>query len=911
MQVNITNTNINVNNDDKLNTSTYKSVQQTSKSGATSSIFAGGDIFGINTAKTTAVTYSKNETEEKAVMDNENIKEKLAEAVNSLMSMITPEGYNGLSELGIIPDEENPELSIGVYERIQMELATYCEDYVPTSLNINKEKLQEITGSAAFANAVEKAMDLKNMSEDSKACIVQSDEVPTIDNVYKEAHSSVGHNTMKKELSEDEMSSIIPQIEKMFEMAGIENNDTNMQIAKWMISYSIPLTPEKINKAIIIDKSLSLSTEEFETAIRENISYSMYFTGSEKCALFTKGQYDLESIKKCLETIHNVSDEAIYETVTTDKCLNVENLDNANHDKANENTDEIKLDTPKLLQAKKTILEARVVMTSTSLLKIQSLGVDIKSVAINELVEEIENIQQKIAEEFLESVGANPTAENKELLLNTTIAVNGIRYASISMVAAVSVETDTLETVSKTALTYGITSYEKVGTEVRRDLGDSINKAFENVDNLLEQIGMEASEINRKAVRILGYNSMDVTVENVEKMAEAANEIEYLVKNLTPKAASYLISNNINPMDTDIKTLNKQLEQINQELNITTVENFAEYLWKLDKTDGISTEDRKKFIEIYRTLNKITEKDSRSLGAAISSGYELTMENLLAAAKSRNISAEVVKKFIDSDESNEYELFKISKLQENVVSEEEVTELISNNIPVTPKNMKNVKELKTNGKVLEKLYENSPESVKKLLLKIEENIGDEMGLKEAYEKLSEEQQVVIKDEMSSISPTYGNIEAVLANNGMIDLMKKLSKNESYYVPVEINGSITNVHLTVISGTEESSLTVNMKESLLGEINLQMNIETDTESNKVKLQGMLIFKDSGMKEKAEKLASDYTNELSKNNINVSSITVINSMSYKSKLQNSAEKGETSVLFKCAKLFINTIKTYGNE
>ena len=911
MQVNITNTNINVNNDDKLNTSTYKSVQQTSKSGATSSIFAGGDIFGINTVKTTAVTYSKNDTEEKAVMDNENIKEKLAEAVNSLMSMITPEGYNGLSELGIIPDEENPELSIGVYERIQMELATYCEDYVPTSLNINKEKLQEITGSAAFANAVEKAMDLKNMSEDSKACIVQSDEVPTIDNVYKEAHSSVGHNTMKKELSEDEMSSIIPQIEKMFEMAGIENNDTNMQIAKWMISYSIPLTPEKINKAIIIDKSLSLSTEEFETAIRENISYSMYFTGSEKCALFTKGQYDLESIKKCLETIHNVSDEAIYETVTTDKCLNVENLDNANHDKADENTDEVKLDTPKLLQAKKTILEARVVMTSTSLLKIQSLGVDIKSVAINELVEEIENIQQKIAEEFLESVGANPTAENKELLLNTTIAVNGIRYASISMVAAVSVETDTLETVSKTALTYGITSYEKVGTEVRRDLGDSINKAFENVDNLLEQIGMEASEINRKAVRILGYNSMDVTVENVEKMAEAANEIEYLVKNLTPKAASYLISNNINPMDTDIKTLNKQLEQINQELNITTVENFAEYLWKLDKTDGISTEDRKKFIEIYRTLNKITEKDSRSLGAAISSGYELTMENLLAAAKSRNISAEVVKKFIDSDESNEYELFKISKLQENVVSEEEVTELISNNIPVTPKNMKNVKELKTNGKVLEKLYENSPESVKKLLLKIEENIGDEMGLKEAYEKLSEEQQVVIKDEMSSISPTYGNIEAVLANNGMIDLMKKLSKNESYYVPVEINGSITNVHLTVISGTEESSLTVNMKESFLGEINLQMNIETDTESNKVKLQGMLIFKDSGMKEKAEKLASDYTNELSKNNINVSSITVINSMSYKSKLQNSAEKGETSVLFKCAKLFINTIKTYGNE
>ena len=41
------------------------------------------------------------------------------------------------------------------------------------------------------------------------------------------------------------------------------------------------------------------------------------------------------------------------------------------------------------------------------------------------------------------------------------------------------------------------TAYETLKTEPRADLGDSIQKAFRNVDSILEDLGLDATEANR------------------------------------------------------------------------------------------------------------------------------------------------------------------------------------------------------------------------------------------------------------------------------------------------------------------------------------------------------------------------------------------------------------------------------
>lgn len=61
--------------------------------------------------------------------------------------------------------------------------------------------------------------------------------------------------------------------------------------------------------------------------------------------------------------------------------------------------------------------------------------------------------------------------------------------------------------------------YETLMTAPRKDLGDSIRKAFGNVDAILEDLNQDVTEENRRAVRILGYNRMSIDEGNIERVS--------------------------------------------------------------------------------------------------------------------------------------------------------------------------------------------------------------------------------------------------------------------------------------------------------------------------------------------------------------------------------------------------------
>ena len=52
--------------------------------------------------------------------------------------------------------------------------------------------------------------------------------------------------------------------------------------------------------------------------------------------------------------------------------------------------------------------------------------------------------------------------------------------------------------------------YETMMTAPRQDMGDSISKAFRNVDDILKDLDLETSYGNQRAVRILAYNQMEL-----------------------------------------------------------------------------------------------------------------------------------------------------------------------------------------------------------------------------------------------------------------------------------------------------------------------------------------------------------------------------------------------------------------
>lgn len=909
------------------------------------------------------VTYSKD------VMGEEQNRAKeqatAASLIDSLNTMITPEGYDQMEELGIVVDDENPELSMSVYERIQMELATYCKDYVPTGLNIDEKKLEELLGSAAFANAVDKAMSVRNLDDQTKAAIVKDENIENlqIDKVYEKAYSCMkngttnyaGNNTAasaaggtansgetlgKKEIDDKVWEELKPQIEKLLSNWGIENTKEIEGISKWLVSNEIPVTKENICKAVMLQDNSRLDEQQYKDMVERNVAYALYFSGNTRGAAIEKGQYELADVNQAIESINNITNGQLDRLIEDNKELNIENINKYAKLPAEE------ADTPvkesigvstsesgniqqagagennegniQIITARKVVVEATLIMTVPALMRVKQLGININVTDLTTLLDKINEMENKEAEKYLESVDAKVTQTNISSFIATNKAMLTIKQTDISFVARVQ-KTDSLEKVAKIA----ISSYEEGATRVRKDLGDSYEKAFSNIDDILDNLDMEPNEENKRAVKILGYNAMSITKASVENVKEMAGQIDNLVENLNPKAAAYLIANDINPMKKNILELNSELENINEDIG-TTEENYAQFLWNLEKSNSISKEDRQKYISLFRNIKSITKKDIQALGAVINSNMDFTMDSLLMAVKSRKITGEIYKW---GDNGETYEEYKLNMQKEGVVTDEQINQLISNHIVVTPRNIKNTDKLQNEKDVFDTFYNSSSEEVKAIVDNILD-ADDPEELNQAFENIYMEAKKTVKNQIHKELPLYSDIETALENSGLARIVNEYAKNDTYYIPVKTGENITNIHLTLKSGEEESKAFVDIKESWAGELHFEFYENDNT------LKGMLVYENKSSVNEVNEMAADFKALLSENNIQVTDITVVNSETYigtsnieskkttresinrsnslnerdTDKSKNS-EKGKR--LFRAVKLFITTVRTYETQ
>lgn len=292
-----------------------------------------------------------------------------------------------------------------------------------------------------------------------------------------------------------------------------------------------------------------------------------------------------------------------------------------------------------LLVARRQLEEARLVMTAEANYALLRRGVYIDTEPLAALVEKLRASENQYYENLLREQGVEPGRENTAIFRETTEKVEEIRYVP-AYVLGIREETDTINAVHKAGLAMRDTferaneRYETLMTEPRPDLGDSIQKAFRNVDAILEEIGLAATEANRRAVRILGYNGLSITQESVAQMKQADEEVQRVFCNMTPAVVTQMIKKGINPLDMDFKSLNAAAEQIQRESGGRDAERFAEYLWKLEKNNAISEDGRNTYIGIYRLIHQVEQTDGAAVGAVLNQGADLTMRNLITAVRS-------------------------------------------------------------------------------------------------------------------------------------------------------------------------------------------------------------------------------------------------------------------------------------
>lgn len=588
-------------------------------------------------------------------------------------------------------------------DKIKMELAKAGVDISIFGDDLSMDQLAEMLGSTGMAYQMEQAItaadlpateenisdceetlkqaaDLTKCNEQTVKYMVENELPPTVENLYKAQHSTAAGTTapMQQEPVMDE--NFKKQIEQVIKEAGLEVNETTLGYSQWMLENDIPLTAENLKFAADLYEmefplDMAKIMEGMMTAISEG--------NRPGDAMVLDGYSMADRAQQAAEVVERATDADIWTVVERGQQVTVENLAAAhNSNVANGGGDaketgsadtkaattqipEYAQEDIKYITARRQLEEIRLMMTTQANYALLKKGISIETQPLEELVEQLKSLENDYYKNLLHNNGIEPTPENAALLAETVGKTEELKGVPAYVLGTTAPENHTVNTLHEngTALKAEMQkageAYETLMTAPRADMGDSIQKAFQNVDDILKDLGMETTEANQRAVRILAYNQLEITADSINQMKAADQKVQVLFQNLSPSVVMEMIREGINPLDMDIDQLNAKAEEIKNQIDAGGEEKFSKYLWKMEQKQEITPEERDSYIGIYRLLNQIDKTDGAVIGALLNQGAELSMKNLLTAVRTnRNpgINVSVDDSFGEADTVNTQEL---------------------------------------------------------------------------------------------------------------------------------------------------------------------------------------------------------------------------------------------------------------
>ena len=554
--------------------------------------------------------------------------------------------------------DATPDDMVNIIEKIKIELAMHSDDYVNYGTAVSKDKIESVTGSAATAASVEsrmqgadiavndesvaevkstleKSKELKPLSENTKNYMVANGIEPSIAGIYQAqaaTSSSISADGVTigrcvNAISDADFEALRPGIEKIIASSGLEVNDNILADARAFIDAQIPVTKENLEykaqlDAIDIEK-IQADPDEMLNKILDN----MKLGGKAENTLVTG--LPIDDIRTALDTINRAEYSDVANVVSKGETFTIASLKlemdarsfRIEYSAASVSTgnSEVRNQASDVQQAADkaydTLVTARVLMSANASIYLVKNNISILTTPIDELNSMLMEYEQ--ADEMYEEaqIAYTDVLEARKTL--NEIVRNPARvFASM------------FDKMNET--------YEAVGTQIRGDLGDSLKKAVQgSADDIIKELGLEGTDEDKEAIKVLAANNMDMTKENVETVKSVNAMINNLIKNMKPETVLNMIKDGVNPMNASIEEVNEYLTEANDKASKDNEEKFSKFLYKLDRTNGITKEQRKQFIGIYQMMNIFTRDAGVAAGALIKQGAEVTMNNLMTAYNSR------------------------------------------------------------------------------------------------------------------------------------------------------------------------------------------------------------------------------------------------------------------------------------
>ena len=628
------------------------------KSEGVAGSFAGVVISG-------SVTAANDNTYEGLLKEADDVKSQIMASASSakislkaLMMKLSGADAVKLDEDGFNLTDATPDDMVNIVEKIKIELAMHSDDYVNYGTAVSKDKIESVTGSAAMAasiesrmhgadiavnnesisevkGALEKSRELKPLSENTKNYMAANGIEPSIAGIYQAqaaASSSISADGVTigrcaDAISDVDFEALRPGIEKIIASAGLEVNDKTLADARAFIDAQIPVTKENLEykaqlDAIDIEK-IQADPDEMLNKILDN----MKLGGKAENTLVTGSPID--DIRTALDTINRAEYSDVANVVSKGETFTIASLKlemdarsfRIEYSAASVSTgnSEVRNQASDVQQAADkaydTLVTARVLMSANASIYLVKNNISILTTPIEEL--------NAMLMEYEQADGMYAEAQ---------IAYTDVLEARKSLDEMVRnparVFANMFDKMNET--------YEAVGTQIRGDLGDSLKKAVQgSADDIIKALGLEGTDEDKEAIKVLAANNMDMTKENVETVKSVNAMINNLIKNMKPETVLNMIKDGVNPMNASIEEVNEYLTEANDKASKDNEEKFSKFLYKLDRTNGITKEQRKQFIGIYQMMNIFTRDAGVAAGALIKQGAEVTMNNLMTAYNSR------------------------------------------------------------------------------------------------------------------------------------------------------------------------------------------------------------------------------------------------------------------------------------
>lgn len=646
-----------------------------------------GNVFSDNTVKNDkGVIYGGSSVDAPVFADENNVssgtevvkteEEKVKEAMDYLSNTMTMEDYEKFLEEGGDLEDTEIQTIVTVVDKIRISLAAYCEDFSGDLEGISKEAIAQTVGNPALASTIVAQMKEQNLpiTEENLARVVEAVSMtetlepvnsntalyliqnhlkPTIENLYIAEHSvgSIGApgQTQDRYVMDGNGGyygktgpvSMNPELEKqlknVIESAGLEADEVTMEASLWMLQNDVAVTVENL---LLADQISQVALPQDTKKLVESIVSAISNGEKATKALISNGSNYIRRATEAVEVVEKATVEDVKALVATNQPVTIENLAYQEKNPA-EGITLRDTDARVVIQYRK-LEELRLQMTLEASVRMLRSGIDIETASLSELVDQLKQVEVDYFSKLLQGEKVDTNQEHLEKMSALSVKVAMVKTVPAYVIGTVLEKGEgTINTihergmVMKEALLNAGEAYEALMTAPRADLGDSIQKAFQNVEDIIKDLNMEVNDANVRAVRILGYNSMAINEESITAVKAKDAQVQSLLKNLTPSVAMEMIRKNINPLDMPVEDVNRIIQEMKENLNQTGEEKYSKFLWKLEQNNEISLAEREAYVGIYRLLHQVESSDGAVIGSLMEQNMECTMKNLMTCVRIR------------------------------------------------------------------------------------------------------------------------------------------------------------------------------------------------------------------------------------------------------------------------------------